>query len=339
MRKLLFLLTPLSLAIFSCSENPGKNKTEKIDHVLQQAAEDADFVGSILVAAQGKVIYQRAFGRRNSNNILNSDTTKFPIASISKPLTAILILKLVEQGKLRVTDTIGKFFPASGEVAKITIHQLLTHTSGLKEFINEEKGMDVTMLIPSTTFNFEPGSDFEYCNSGYVLLKAIAEKVTGEAYAQLISDHILRPAGMNSSGVLRSDNMVKVAQGYGDATQTHAVNFEFPIENVDGAGSVFSTVGDLYKLDSALNSETLISASAKAQMHKQHVAKKYCYGWYVRERAGAWSNYYHRGNLPGYTSLISRDVKNGWVIVILSNAEGLDLSEIENDIVRILRNG
>jgi CubicO group peptidase (beta-lactamase class C family) len=331
------LLPVLFIAVFfSCSDNPGKNKSEKIDYVLQQAVEGQEFVGSILVAEQGKVIYKRSFGKTNSDQLLNTDSTKFPIASISKPITAILIIKLAEQGKLNVTDTIGEFFDANGKIGGITIHQLLTHTSGLKEFINEQKGMDITALIKSAGLNFDPGSDFEYCNSAYVVLKAIAEKATGETYTQLINQHVLLPAGMKASGILRTNILTKIAQGYNDASQEHSVGFDFPPENVDGAGSVYSTVGDLYKLDSILATEALMSASAKEQMYKQYVAEKYAYGWYVRERAGEWSNYYHRGNLPGYTSLISRDIKKGWVIVMLSNAEDLDLADIENDIARIL---
>lgn len=115
------------------------------------------------------------------------------------------------------------------------------------------------------------------------------------------------------------------------------MNIDFPIENVDGAGSVYSTVEDLYKLDRILYSERLLSKEMKEQMLKQHVSEKYSYGWFVRERGGVWDVYWHKGNLPGFTSFISRRVQKDQFIIILSNAENLELSDIENGISKILK--
>jgi CubicO group peptidase (beta-lactamase class C family) len=323
----------------ACKNNPGKTKAEKIDYLMQQAFDDKKFVGNILVADQGAIIYKKSFGKADQrNNLQNADTTKFLIASISKPITSILILRLVDQDILKLDDTISKYFPnINSKVGKINIHQLLTHTSGIKEIINEEKGMDINALITKATLEFEPGLDFKYSNSGYVILKEIAQIATGKKYADLIQTEIFKPVGMTSSGVARNSMLDKIAKGYKNATQTELATIEFPLENIDGAGTIYSTTEDLYKLDRALYTDSLLSPKMKGEMLKQHVPGKYSYGWFVRERGDVWDVYYHKGNLPGFTSLITRRTQKNQFIIILSNAENTELSDFENDIYKILK--
>jgi CubicO group peptidase (beta-lactamase class C family) len=337
MRTLLYLLLLTSLV--ACQTNPGKTKSEKIDYLVQKAFNDKEFIGNVFVADLGEVIYTKSFGKKDQeNSIENTDTTKFLIASISKPITAILILRLVDRGILKLDDPLNTYFTKTNlQVGKITIHQLLTHTSGINEIIGKEENMDMPSLVEKATLKFEPGSDFEYSNSGYVLLKEIAEIATQKKYAELLQTEIFYPAGMTSSGVARSSNLANLAKGYKDATQAEIVKLDFPIENVDGAGSVFSTVGDLYKLDRALYAESLLSTTMKEQMLKQHVAEKYSYGWFIRERGGIWDVYWHKGDLPGFTSFISRRVQKHQFIIILSNMENAGLSDLENGISKILK--
>ena len=327
------------LLLVACKSNPGKNKEEKIDYLAQEAFEDKAFIGNILVADQGKVIYKKSFGKRDEqNNLQSEDTTKFLIGSISKPITAILILRLADQGLLKLGDPIKKYFTnVDTQIGKINIHQLLTHTSGIGEILSEKEKKDIGSLIGQAKLQFEPGSDFEYSNSGYVILKGIAEIVTRREYCELVKDEIFVPANMTSSGVARRSNLAHVAKGYKDATQLELVNIDFPFENIDGAGSIYSTVEDLYKLDRALYTEVLLSNEMMEQMLKQHVPENYSYGWFVRERGGTWDVYWHRGNLPGFTSFISRRVQKDQFIILLSNAENRELSDIENGISKILK--
>lgn len=327
------------LLLVACTNNPGKNKTEKIDYLVQEAFEDKEFIGTVLVADQGKIIYRKSFGKTDQeNNLQNTDTTKFLIGSISKPITAILILRLVDKGILKLGDTVDKYFTrADTKIGKISIHQLLTHTSGINEIINKAENMNVTSLVEKATLKFEPGSDFEYSNSGYVILKEIAEIATQKDYAGLVKAEIFDPANMTSSGVARTSDLAILAKGYKDATQAEIASLDFPIENVDGAGSIYSTVEDLYKLDRALYTERLLSKEMNEQMLKQHVSGKYSYGWFVRERSGVWDVYWHKGNLPGFTSFISRRVEKNQFIIILSNAENSELSDMENGIAKILK--
>ena len=337
MKKIVYSL--LFIFLPACTNNPGKTKAEKIDYLMQESFKHNEFVGNVLVADHGQIIYKRSWGKADqAKDLLNSDTAKFLIGSLSKPVTAILVLRLVEKGVLKLDATINSYFKiADTQIGKITIHQLLTHTSGLNEIINKKKGMDIKALVGEATLRFEPGSDFEYSNSGYVLLKEIIQIATGRKYAELIQTEIFGPANMTSSGIARNSDLNKIVKGYKDAAQTASVDIDFPLENIDGAGTVYSTTGDLYKLDRALYAESILSEKMKEQMLKQHVPGKYCYGWFVRERGGIWDVYYHKGTLPGFASFISRRVQKDQLIVLLSNAENAEVSDIENGIAKILK--
>jgi len=142
---------------------------------------------------------------------------------------------------------------------------------------------------------------------------------------------------MSSSGVARHSNLNIVAKGYKDPSQAEVMTIDFPLENIDGAGSIYSTVEDLYKLDRALYREKLLSNEMKEQMLKQHVPGDYSYGWFVRERGGIWDVYWHRGSLPGFTSFISKRTQKNQFIILLSNANDLELNDIENGISKILK--
>ena len=327
------------LAVASCDRNPGKTKEEKIDYLVQEAFRDREFIGNVLVADQGKVIYKKSFGKSDQDkNRLCNDSTKFLIGSISKPITAILILRLADKGMLKLHDPIEKYFAKVNlSIDKINIHHLLTHTSGINEILSKEENINIGSLIGNAELEFEPGSDFEYSNSGYVILKEIAQIVTQRDYSDLVREEIFLPANMTSSGVARRSSLPGLATGYKDATQTNVVTIDFPLENIDGAGSIYSTVEDLYKLDRALYAESLLSNEMKEQMLKQHVPEDYSYGWFVRERGGIWDVYWHRGSLPGFTSFISRRVQKNQLIIILSNADDLDLIDIESGISKILQ--
>jgi CubicO group peptidase (beta-lactamase class C family) len=197
--------------------------------------------------------------------------------------------------------------------------------------------MNLAALIGRAELRFDPGSDFEYSNSGYVILKAIAEISTQKDFSELVAEEVFLPANMTSSGVARNSNLNILAKGYKNPAQTEAMPIDFPLENIDGAGSIYATVEDLYKLDRILYTDSLLSNELKEQMLRQHVPGNYSYGWFVRERGGIWDVYWHRGSLPGFTSFISRRIQKDQVIILLSNANDLELNNIENGISKILK--
>ncbi|CAG5010707.1 Penicillin-binding protein 4* [Dyadobacter sp. CECT 9275] len=324
----------------SCNTNPGKTKPEKIDYLVERAAKEHTFIGNVLVMDKGQIIYKKGIGKANmALGLSNSDSTRFLLASLSKPFTAILILKLAEQGKLKLTDRLITYFKTvqSRKADEVTIHQLLTHTSGIKEFISEKRPF-IESDLAQIRFNFEPGDDFEYSNSGYVLLAKMAEIASGKSYPDLVRELIFHPLQMSSSGVARLlDTIPNLAIGYQAAAQTQLVTIPYSLAVVDGAGSLYSTAGDLVKLNQGLNSDAILSKKMRELMVYPHVKEKFGYGWYLRERGGIWDVSYHKGDLPGYTSMLSR--RNGFnqLIVLLANAGGLDLADLENDISRVLQ--
>jgi CubicO group peptidase (beta-lactamase class C family) len=322
--------------LFACTGNPGETTEEKIDYLVQERFEDHDFIGNVLVADNGKILYKKSFGNADhAHNVANTDSSRFLIASLSKPLTAILILRLADKNMIGLKDNVSAYFKLSNtRIGAITIHQLLTHTSGINEFINKEPEMKVSTLLEKATLNFEPGSSFEYSNA---LLKEIAETACRKTYSQLLQEEIFDVAGMTSSGVAGNAGAPTHVTGYADASQAKIATIDFPLKNVDGAGSIYSTTQDLYALDRALYARELLSDTMRACMLKQHVPGRYSYGWYVRERGGVWDVYWQQGNLPGFTSYMSRRVEKNQVIILLANAEEVDLADLEQDIARVLK--
>jgi CubicO group peptidase (beta-lactamase class C family) len=324
----------------SCETNPGKTKSEKIAYLVEKAAEQHQFIGNVLVVDKGRTVHKKSYGLANAQvGIPNGDSTKFLIASLSKPFTAILIVKLVEQGKLRLTDGLGKFFPhaTSLKIKTVTIHHLLTHTSGIKEFITKEHVFEEADLN-DIGFTFDSGSDFAYSNSGYVLLKRIAEISSGKTYSDLVNQLIFIPLHMTSSGVARNvKNIPNLAVGYKDATQQVPDTLTYSLEVVDGAGSLFSTASDMAKFSQGIYSQHFLSKSSSDLLFRQHVKAKYGYGWYLRERGGIWDVAYHKGDLAGFSSFLSRKTTTNQLILLLANAGGLDLADLENDIAKVLK--
>lgn len=330
----------LIILFTNCNSNPGKTPEGKIDYVVKKAHENGDFVGSVLVANQGKVIYRNNFGMADAERKTQiSDSTKFLIASVSKPITAILILQLVQQGKLRLDDPLSKFFSIDNlsKASKVTVHQLLTHTSGIEELISEDHAFEEADL-QQAEFNFEPGSDFKYSNTEYVILKEIAERSSEKDFEELVKQQICERAQLNASGVARNLRQINnLSLGYETSKQVNQIEIGYPLKIIDGAGSLYATVNDLFKLDRALYTEKLLSKKSIELMQKQHVKEKFGYGWFLRERSGTRDVMYHEGDLPGYTSFMSRRTKNDEVIILLSNSGGLDLGDLANDISRILK--
>lgn len=326
------------IATIGCNQKDGNTRADKIANIVQEAFEDKQFTGNVLVADSGRIIYHRSFGMADkAKGIRNTAGTRFLVGSLSKQVTAILMLKLVHEGLVKTADTMGKYFPGlDPAVGRITVHQLLTHTSGIKELLNEKEDMDIAALLRNAELDFDPGTDFKYSNSGYVLLKEVAERASGKEFSALVQEHVFVPAGMANSGAATDSILAYLPMGYIDALQSEVVNITFPMKNIDGAGSIYATTEDLYKLDRVLYTEQVLPESMKALMHKQHVPGEYSYGWFVKERGGLWDVYWHRGSLPGFTAFISRRIQKDQFIVILSNTDDADLWKIEKDISRVL---
>ena len=351
----LVLLTFQSAAIGQRAQRP-KAKVAQIDEVMTYAHNNRLFNGTVLVAENGKVIYKKGFGMANMEwKIPNTPDTKFRLGSITKQFTATLILQLVEQGKVKLDGKLSDYVPEYRKDigAKVTVHQLLDHTSGIPSYTgvpgffrdvsrNPYTVDDFVKKYASSDLEFEPGSKFSYNNSGYFLLGAIIEKVTGKPYEQVLKEKILDPVGMKNTGFDHHATILeKRAAGYartGDSYNNAAyLDMSIPY----AAGSMYSTVEDLYLWDQALYTDRLLSAASKELMYKPNL-NNYAYGWDVTpvsfgKSIAPVSRIAHGGGINGFSTTIVRFPVQKNLIVILDNAaDGVD--GLSREIVNILYN-
>ena len=354
---LAFAMMVLALQSVALGQQPDQ-KAAKIDEVMTLANKYRLFNGSVLVAENGKVIYKKGFGLANMEwNIPNTTETRFRLGSITKQFTAALILQLVEQGKIKldgkITDYLPDYRKDTGD--KVTVHQLLNHTSGIPSYTglptfrddvsrNPYTVVDFVKKFASNDLEFEPGSKFSYNNSGYFLLGAIIEKVTGQTYEQVLKEKILDPLGMKSTGYdhhgtileKRASGYQKTADGYVNAPY---LDMSLPY----AAGSMYSTVDDLYLWDQALYTDRVLSAQSKELMYKPGL-QDYAYGWVIaKAKLGTGTETAptvgHGGGINGFNTSIERFPTQKHLIVLLDNtSQGANLGRLERAITNILYN-
>src|ERR1051325_22640 len=335
----------------------AQDKAAKIDQLISLHQKYDQFNGSVLVAADGKVIFKKGFGLANMEwNIPNAPDTKFRLGSITKQFTATLILQLVEQGKIKLDGKLSDYLPdyRKDTGAKVTIHNLLTHTSGIPSYTslpgffqdvsrNPFKVDDFIKKYASGDLEFEPGTKFVYDNSGYFLLGAIVEKVTGKPYEQVLQENIFAPLGMKNSGYDHWGTIIsKRATGYSRVAGGYQTAPYLDMSIPYAAGSLYSTVEDLYLWDQALYGEKILSARSKELMFKPNL-NNYGYGFVITKATlGPPTKLQvpviqHNGGINGFNTVIVRMKNEKRLIVLLDNAEdGQYLDRISLEIMSIL---
>lgn len=333
----------------------AQDKAAQIDALLKKYNEFGQFNGSALVAENGRVIYKKGIGYANMEwKIANDTDTKFRLASITKQFTAAVILKLVEQGKIKLdgkmTDYLTDYRKETGD--RVTIHQLLNHTSGIPSytdrpgfFENDSRDhysvADVVKKYASGDLEFEPGTKFTYNNSAYFLLGAIIEKVTGKSYAEAMKEHIFTPLGMTNSGYDTSSPLIaKRASGYARTPDGYVNAPYLDMSLPYAAGSLYSTVEDLYLWDQALYGDKVLSAKSKEIMFKPGL-ERYGYGFGIHDRElsdkSKISTIGHSGGINGFSTNIIRFVGEKHLIVLLDNtSQGNFQGRIITSIANIL---
>ena len=337
----------------------AQDKAGMIDNLISEYSTLGMFNGSVLVADKGKVIFEKGYGYADMEwNIPNTVDTKFELGSITKQFTAALILQLVEQGKLRLDNKISDiltWYPAKNGT-RITIHQLLTHTSGIPNytdfpgFVDKRAFEKMTPRELINTFSekpldFEPGSQFYYSNSGYIVLGAIIEQITGKSYKDVLEEKILKPLGMDNSGYINLERITpKRAHGYSKQFNHYTNAAYLDMSLPFAAGALYSTVEDLYKWDQALYGNNILSNESKEKMFTGYIKDfrgKYGYGWDVGKEAvddqGDSTDYIsHGGGIFGFSSLIVRLPEHRQLVVLLNNTDSAPLYKIYNGIKNIL---
>lgn len=352
------LLTLLFIALISATAAFAQDKAQKIDALLKNYYDYGQLNGSVLVSENGKVIYKKGFGMANMEwEIPNQPDTRFRIASVTKQFTATLILQLVEEGKIKldgkITDYLPDYRKDTGD--RVTIHQLLNHTSGIPSytglpgfFQNESRTpynvKDFVKKFASGDLEFEPGSKFSYNNSAYFLLGAIIEQITGKPYAKVLQERIFDPVGMKDSGYDDDSPLIKKrAAGYQRTPNGYENAPYLDMLLPYAAGSIYSTVEDLYKWDQALYDTKILSEASKNLMFTPGLSN-YGYGFGISDRpigktAQKTKIVQHSGGINGFNSLLTRAVEQKHLVVILDNVGlGRYQGKITDSIINILNN-
>jgi CubicO group peptidase (beta-lactamase class C family) len=317
LKSLLIVITVLSLN--SQSLIYSQNFESKIDSLLQEKHPPNVPGATFLIAKKGKIIYKKAFGLSNLElNVRMKPDDVFEIGSMTKQFTAISILILVEKGKLNLDDEITKFipdYPTNGH--KITIHHLLTHTSGIRDFTRTQGLNDISKkdLTPSELINFFknepidfiPGEQFKYNNSGYIILGYIIETITGQSYANFVEEQIFKKLEMTSSQYASHKKVIKNrASGYQNKEgymNSREISFTLPYSS----GSLMSTVDDMFKWQEAIKNNLLIIKETTEKAFTNFTLNNgehidYGYGWHIKTINNI-RTFEHGGSIFGFKSM------------------------------------
>ncbi len=327
MLKQLVLLLASSVLAITAQDVPTK-----LDEFLRAHAKLKGFMGTVLVAKDGRIILEKGYGFANIElNVPNTPENKFRLGSITKQFTAASVMQLEEQGKLSINDAACKYIDTCPDAWKaVTIQHLLTHTSGIPSYTNMPgfatpkvmriplSPLEIVMLSKDKPLDFPPGEKWSYDNTGYVLLGYILEKVSGRNYADYVKEHIFDKLDMTSSGyddtraILagRAAGYDRTPKGYRNADY---LDMSLPYS----AGSLYSTVDDLFRWDRALYTDKIVSRKSYATMTTS-VKNDYGFGlqlapMFKRKQMG------HGGGINGFSTCVNRFPDDDAVVIVLSN--------------------
>lgn len=298
------------------SEKPlvDTRKQLNIKSEAEKYLRSIDFNGAVLVANNDSILLEEGFGMADIKlEKANESTTQFRIASLTKQFTAVAILQLEEAGLLSTNDRLMPYFPEYKKWGDITIHQLLSQTSGIARETQDVVKTPVADILRSNAQRpLAAGGGFQYSNINYILLGRIIEQVSKMTYEEYMNRSIFGKISMANSGVSSTTNkMMDYASGEGKSKTdfASAVNYE-------GAGSIYSTVMDLYHWNEALNNHLVLSQQSTDKMFTSYSKSSYGYGWYLNKKIA-----YHLGNINGFGAIITRSLTDHSVIIVLSNKE------------------
>jgi CubicO group peptidase (beta-lactamase class C family) len=300
------------------------------------------FSGTVLVAKDGKELFKKAYGlASHAYRVPNRIDTKFNLGSMNKMFTGVAVAQLVEQGKLSYSDPVIQHlpdYPNRSAAEKVTVHHLLTHTSGMGSYFNSQfmeasrdryrSVQDYFPLFASEPLAFEPGQRWQYSNSGFMLLGALIEKVSGQSYFNYVREHIYKPAGMTNTDAYEMDRDVpNLAVGYtrmGAPAGERRNNLYLHVIKGGPAGGGFSTVEDLFRFDRALRGHKLLSSGATDTLLTGKVEtglqgnEKYAYG-FSDQRINGTRVVGHGGGFPGINSQLDMYLDLGYTVAVMSN--------------------
>ncbi len=306
---------------------------ERLDKIAQSMADRGLFNGAVLVARDDKVLLDKGYGLANLTwRVPNSPDVRFLLASLTKQFTAAAVMKLIEEGKIQLDEPIHRYLqntPASW--AGITVRQLLSHTSGIPNH-TEAEDFDLTKakaVTPQALYqrfrnkplDFSPGTSMHYSNSGYVVLGLLIESVSGMSYEDYLRSAIFTPLGMVDTGVARTEEITsRIATGYLlDGKTLRPAKFN-DMSVPFGAGTLYSTTGDLLKWQRALFGGRVIGQKALKEMTTP-VRNDYALGLAIG-RSGGHTTYFHSGGIDGFSTFMQYDPQTRLTVIALANLQG-----------------
>ncbi len=318
--------------------------------------EENGFSGAVLIEDRGSLIYNKAFGYADKKKkIKNTQETLFDIGSITKQFTAAAILKLMENGELSVNDPLSKFFDgAPADKKNITLHQLLTHTSGISAYTGDDyeylSSEEFLKQVFKRKLKAKPGEKHLYANVGYSLLAMIVEQVSGQPYETFLYENILKPAGLENTGYLRLDySQHAVAQGYnyrnnklwGSSVERWAeaggVSW-----HLKGNGGILSTTLDMYKWHRAIQTAKVLKPETIELYQARHVLISdstqhyYAYGWGISStQSGKVAG--HDGSNGIFFAIVRRYIDTDTAIIYMTNEVSPGAAKLPKELVYILR--
>ncbi|ESQ79420.1 hypothetical protein AEYBE204_10460 [Asticcacaulis sp. YBE204] len=314
-----------------------------MDQIIQSRADARDFMGSVLVARDGKVIFEKAYGYANLEwRVPETTDTKFRLGSVTKQFTAVSILLLQEQGKLKLSDPIKLYVPdAPAAWDKITVAHLLSHTSGIINFTAmpdyrstqrlQTTSGELIKRFRDKPLEFQPGEAWNYSNSGYVLLTAVIEKASGQSYTQFLTENIFKPLGMSDTGYDNASVLLpKRASGYmpGEGGPRNADFIDMTVPQ--GAGALYSTTHDLLKWAQALFGGKVLKSESLTLMTTP-VKNDYGLGVSVVNGVNG-KEISHGGGIDGFNTHLSYYPADKVTIVVLGNLNGRAVDAIDQQL-------
>jgi D-alanyl-D-alanine carboxypeptidase len=344
-RSLLRLCTKVALALLllpvtAFGDDPNPSIATEVDLYVRAQMDRQHIPGlSLAVVKDGQVVYSNAYGLADVElNVPVTADTVFQIQSVTKTFTATAIMMLVEERKVGLDDAVSKYLEGTPESwSPITVRHLLTHTSGIKDFINEPTGslrLDVSEqeVLEATAprpLDFTPGGRYAYSNTGYHLLAMIIRKVTGRSYGDFLAERVFKPLGMRHTTVQELSEVIPGrARGY-LWRNDKLTNGDFVAQPIlsYGGGGILSTAGDLAKWDAALRNDTLLKQSTLEQMWTPATLNdgkksKYGLGWGLNSYGSHRYVQHSGGHVTGFQSVFRRYLDNGVTVIVLINQNG-----------------
>lgn len=348
-KAILFLVTAIVGSTFA------QIPTAEFDKLLSEQYKSDGPGATVLVAQKGRIVYHKAFGMANLElGVPLQPDHVLRIGSVTKQFTAVAILQLVEQGKLSLQDELTKFipdYPTQGK--RIIVEHLLTHTSGIKSYTGmkewdpatHRKDFTPTELVDyfkNQPMDFDPGEQWEYNNSGYVLLGVIIEKVSGQTYAEYLDEHIFKPLGMKHTYYDVSTTLIpNRAAGYSqaDVAGAYANSTFLSMTQPYAAGSLLSTVEDLFIWTKAVHEGKVVRPDLLKKAFTPYIlpdgsSTRYGYGWALNNLLGS-PTIEHSGGIHGFLSDLVYLPNEEICVAILTNCDCNPPGNVANKIAAL----